>query len=373
MTAPLPSIPSPPGPSLSRRSVILGLSSTVLSGAASAMPTTLESRMLETPRHATHYLDCGPADGPLMIFLHGFPSIGLIWRAQMEAFAADGWHCVAPDMRGFGGSSAPAAKDAYTMKNIVADMVELHDHLGGKPAIWVGHDWGSIVTGAVAAHEPRRTRGVVLASWAYFPSGNSLSTLVSLVDRSIYPADQYPDGQWDYARYYSTNFDGAVADLEADPAAYLALAYQPGDPATIRSPSSMATVTRRGGRFGAQHRAPPTQPNPALWPPADFGVLVKAFKSRGFRGPCAWYTNDDANVAYAHDQADGGRLKQPVLFVNGDFDQVCSIAGNRQGDPMRAACSDLTEASLRAGHWLPLERKAELTQAIRTWIQSKNL
>ena len=45
----------------------------------------------------------GLADGPLMMFLHGWPSIGLMWRAQMEAFAADGWHCVAPDLRGFGG------------------------------------------------------------------------------------------------------------------------------------------------------------------------------------------------------------------------------------------------------------------------------
>ena len=46
-------------------------------------------------------------------------------------------------------------------------MAELHDHLGGKPALWVGHDWGSAVVGALAAHEPRRSRGVVLASLAY--------------------------------------------------------------------------------------------------------------------------------------------------------------------------------------------------------------
>ncbi|NEJ11105.1 alpha/beta fold hydrolase, partial [Rhizobium leguminosarum] len=112
--------------------------------------STLVSRVFSSPRHTTHYLESGPVGGPLIIFLHGFPSLSLIWRAQMDAFAADGWHCIAPDMRGYGGSSAPSNKDAYAMKEIVADMVELHDHLGGKPAIWVGHDWGSIVTGAVA-------------------------------------------------------------------------------------------------------------------------------------------------------------------------------------------------------------------------------
>ena len=52
---------------------------------------------------------------------------------------------------------------------------------------------------------------------------------------------------------------------------------------------------------------------------------------------------------------------------------ICSITENRQGEPMHAACSDLTVMNVRAGHWLPLERKAELIQAIRTWLQSKNL
>ena len=92
-----------------------------------------------------------------MILIHGWPSLGLMWRAPMDAFAADGWHCVAPDMRGYGGSSAPAATDAYTNEEVVADMAELHDHLGSKPAVWVGHDWGSVIVGPPSGlHRPRR-------------------------------------------------------------------------------------------------------------------------------------------------------------------------------------------------------------------------
>lgn len=331
------------------------------------------SRYLQTPRHTTHYLERGPTDGPLMVFVHGWPGIGATWRAQMAAFATDGWHCVAPDLRGYGRSSAPAARDAYTIEESVADMVELHDHLGGESAIWVGHDWGSIVVGAFAAHQPARCRGAVLTSWAYFPDGNSLSTLVPLVDRSIYPADRYPDGQWDYYRYYTTHFDAAVADLDADPAATLASIYRSGNPAAIRAVSPSATVTHNGGRFGDAHRAPPTEPDPALWPPADFDALVHAFRTTGFGPSCAWYLNDDANAAYARTAPDGGRLSQPILFVNGDFDQICSITGNRQGEPMRAACPNLTVRSLPAGHWLPLECKEEHLGAIRAWLLAEGL
>ena len=334
---------------------------------------SLASRTLSTPHHTTHYGECGPADGPLMIFLHGWPSIGLMWRAQTDAFAADGWRCVAPDLRGFGGSSAPAADNAYAIREVVADMVELHDHLGGGPAVWVGHDWGCAVVGALAAHEPARCRGVVLTSLAYQPGGHALPTLVPLVDRAIYPASQYPDGQWDYYRYYTTHFGAAVADLNADRAASLASIFRPGDPSGVGQVSPQATVTRQGGRFGARHRAPPTTPDPDLWPPADFDALVRAFEAHGFRSPCAWYLNDDSAVDYARQAPDGGRLSQPVLFVNGDFDQICTITGNHQSDPMRGACPDLTVTSLPAGHWLPLERKAELIQAMRAWLQSKKL
>jgi pimeloyl-ACP methyl ester carboxylesterase len=244
-----------------------------------------DDHTLSTPRQRTHYIEGGPAGGPLMIFLHGWPSIGLMWRAQMDAFAAEGWRCIAPDLRGYGRSSAPAPNDAYTIEEVVADMAELHDHLGGKPAIWVGHDWGSVVAGALAAHEPERSRGVVLTSLAYFPDANALPTLVPLVDRTIYPADQHPDGQWDYYRYYTTHFEAAVADLDADQAASLASVFQTGSPATIGKVSPNALVTRNGGRFGATHRAPPTQADPALWPPADFDVLVRAFTAHGFRPP----------------------------------------------------------------------------------------
>ncbi len=196
-----------PTPAFSRRNLLVGgtaLGATLLlgrmaeaerfAGAAQAgaplgRTQSLTARTFSSPRHTTRYWEAGPADGLLMIFLHGWPEIGLIWRAQVEAFASEGWHCVAPDMRGYGGSSAPTAAEAYALKEIVEDMVELHDHLGARPAIWVGHDWGSPVAGALAAHHAMRSRGIVLISLPYFPAGFGLPSVLPLVDRQLYPAD----------------------------------------------------------------------------------------------------------------------------------------------------------------------------------------
>ncbi len=329
----------------------------------------LAARSFRSTRHTTCYWQSGPIDGPLLIFLHGWPGIGLMWRAQIEAFAAEGWHCVAPDMRGYGGSSAPQGSKAYALKEIVDDMAELHDHLGGRPAIWVGHDLGSPVAGALAAHHARRSRGVVLTSVPYFPQGFALSSLLPLIDRKLYPADQYPDGQWSYYRFYLTHFDQTVTDFDADIAATLAVIYRPGDPGSVGKVYRSALIAQRGGWFASAHRAPSMPPDPALWPAADFDTAVEAFRGTGFRPANAWYLNDSANTAYAHAAPDGGRLHQPVLFINGDFDGLCDITRCRLGEPMRGACPDLSVTNLAAGHWLPLERKSETIQAIRSWLE----
>jgi pimeloyl-ACP methyl ester carboxylesterase len=333
----------------------------------------LAVRTFRSPRHTTCYWEAGPIDGPLMIFLHGWPGIGLMWRAQVEAFASEGWRCVAPDMRGYGGSSAPTASEAYALNEIVGDMVELHDHLGARPAIWVGHDWGSPVAGALAAHHGARSRGVVLMSVPYFPEGFALPTLLPLIDRQFYPADRYPDGQWDYFRFYQTHFDQTVADLEADIPATLASIYRRGNPAVAGQMAPSASVTLRGGRYGAAHRAPPTPPDLGLWPAADFDALVDAFHASGFRPVNAWYLNDAANIAYTRAAPGGGGLRQPVLFINGGWDLICDVTRSRLGEPMGLACRDLSVTNLEAGHWLPLECKTESVQAIRSWLKTKGL
>jgi pimeloyl-ACP methyl ester carboxylesterase len=308
-----------------------------------------------------------------MIFLHGWPEIGLMWRAQMEAFASEGWRYVAPDMRGYGGSSAPTGYEAYALKEIVEDMVELHDHLGARPTIWVGHDLGSPVAGALAAHHSKRSRGVVFTSVPYSPESFALPSLLPLIDRKVYPADQYPDGQWDYYRFYLTHFDQTVTDFDADILATLSVIYRSGSSESVGKVYGSALITRNGGWFGSAHRAPSIPPDPALWPAADFSALVKAFRVTGFRPGNAWYLNDDANIAYARSAPDSGRLHQPGLFVNGDFDAICDITRTRLGDPMRSTCQDLSVTTVPAGHWLPLERKTELVQVMRSWLKTKKL
>src|SRR5260370_7526347 len=82
-------------------------------------------------------------EGPLVLLCHGWPELSYSWRHQIAALAAAGFHVAAPDMRGFGRTSAPADIGAYSIFDTVGDMVALVATFGEKRAAIVGHDWGA--------------------------------------------------------------------------------------------------------------------------------------------------------------------------------------------------------------------------------------
>jgi pimeloyl-ACP methyl ester carboxylesterase len=95
-------------------------------------------------------------DGEPVVLLHGWPDTADLWRHQVPALLAGGYRTIAPDLRGFGGSSRPAQVDAYTASRLVGDVVGLLDRLGVEQAHLVGHDWGAAIGWLSAALAPRR-------------------------------------------------------------------------------------------------------------------------------------------------------------------------------------------------------------------------
>ena len=329
----------------------------------------LRGGIVETARHRTAYLEAGPADGPLMIFVHGWPGLGLIWRRQLEHFAAAGWRCVAPDMRGYGGSSVPTRIADYAVREITADLVELHDALGGAPALWVGHDWGCAPVWSLAAHHAGRCRGVIAMCVPYLARGMTLANLAATVDRDRYPADAYPVGQWDYWLYHREHAGASASSLEADVTATLAALYRRTSPDVVGKPSRFADVRVRGGFFGRQGRAPPTIPDETMLSGADYDAFVAAFERTGFRGANAWYLNDAANTDFAAEAPRFGRLALPVLFLHAAWDTVCDTVHSALADPMREDCADLSEATIKAGHSVMLEAPDAVNEAMNIWVR----
>src|SRR5499427_2156911 len=93
-------------------------------------------RSVETNGIRMHIAEAGR--GPLVVLCHGFPESWYSWRHQLRALADAGYHAVAPDMRGYGGSDQPEAIDQYTLFHIMGDMVGLLDAMGAKQEVIAG-------------------------------------------------------------------------------------------------------------------------------------------------------------------------------------------------------------------------------------------
>lgn len=107
-------------------------------------------------------LDTGPRDAPALIFLHGFPESHRTWRHQI-AHLSSRFRCIAPDQRGYRGSSKPEGVENYTPDKLIGDIFQLADALGVQQFTILGHDWGGAIAwgAALLGQGTRVTRAVI--------------------------------------------------------------------------------------------------------------------------------------------------------------------------------------------------------------------
>lgn len=106
--------------------------------------------------------DVGPRDAPVLIFLHGFPESHRTWRHQI-AHLSSRFRCIAPDQRGYRGSSKPEGMENYTPDKLIGDIFQMADALGVQQFTILGHDWGGAIAWGVAllGQGTRVTRAVI--------------------------------------------------------------------------------------------------------------------------------------------------------------------------------------------------------------------
>jgi pimeloyl-ACP methyl ester carboxylesterase len=123
---------------------------------------TLEHHLVQTNGITLHVVQAGPADGELVILLHGFPEFWYGWRRQIDALAKAGFRVWAPDQRGYNLSEKPQGVRHYGIDTLAADVVGLIDAAGRERAVIAGHDWGAAVTWHTAITHPDRVRRIAV-------------------------------------------------------------------------------------------------------------------------------------------------------------------------------------------------------------------
>ncbi len=128
----------------------------------SAAGSPTRSIEIEVGRLGFDAIEAGPSDGPLAIFLHGWPEFADMWTPIVEMLGAQGRRAVAVDQRGYSPRARPSATSEYAIDKLVGDVFGFADALGVTTFDLVAHDWGGIVAWIAAAVGPSRIRSLTV-------------------------------------------------------------------------------------------------------------------------------------------------------------------------------------------------------------------
>ncbi len=319
------------------------------------MVLTSTERFVHTNGVTLRLVEAGEPGAPVVVLAHGFPELAYSWRHQIAALAAAGHHVLAPDQRGYGGSSAPAAIEDYDIVTLTCDIAGLLDDVGAERATIVGHDWGSIVAWGFPLLHPDRVARVAGLS-------------VPPVPRSLKPPTESFRTMFGDSFFYMLYFqEPGVADeeLARNPAATLGRLMQ-----NSGSDDSAMVRMLAPGPEGFIERMPEAEGLPDWITQREFDHYVREFTRTGFSGPLNWYRNLDRNwelMATSSPAVRAATITAPALFIGGTADPVLSFM-----DPSRA--TEVVTGSYRqvliagAGHWVQQERPAEVNTALLEFL-----
>jgi pimeloyl-ACP methyl ester carboxylesterase len=271
--------------------------------------------------------EAGTPGDPVIILAHGFPELAYSWRHQIPVLAAAGYHVLAPDQRGYGGSTSPDAIEDYDIHALSADLVGLLDNVEAQQAVFIGHDWGALLVWQTALLHPGRVAAVAGLSVPPVPRARSLPT-------EAWRKKFGPD-------FYMLQFQEpgrADAAMAADPAA-----------------------TMRGLFAGT-----PDGPLPDWMSADEFDHYVTEFTRTGFTGGLNWYRNYDRNWATTQHLADA-TISAPALFVGGTADPFLATMRPERAREVAVGAyrQELIEG---AGHWIQQDSADEVNRLVSEFL-----
>jgi pimeloyl-ACP methyl ester carboxylesterase len=314
---------------------------------------TSTHRLVETNGVTLRVMEAGDRGAPVVVLAHGFPELAYSWRHQIPALADAGFHVLAPDQRGYGGSSRPTAVEAYDIVALTGDVAGLLDDVGVEKATIVGHDWGSVVATNFPLLHPDRVSACAALSVPPIPRPLTR------------PTQAWREAFGDNFFYILYFQEPGPADAEFD-----------GDPARamrrlmggIRSTDGTNVFLEMAtpGPAGFIERLPEPDGRPEWITQDEVDHYVAEFTASGFTGPLNWYRNFDRNWELT-ETTPSAKIDVPTLFIGGTADPALAMTPR---DRVRDVVSGPYREVLieGAGHWLQQERPAEVNAALLDFL-----
>ncbi len=293
-------------------------------------------------------IEAGDRGAPVVVLAHGFPELAYSWRHQIPALADAGYHVLAPDQRGYGGSSKPVAVDAYNVVELSADIVGLLDDVDAERAVLVGHDFGGVVAWTAPLLHPDRFAGIAGLSFPPVPRSRVPTTQAF---RKVFGENFF------YILYFQEP-GPADAELSRDPATTMRRLM--GSLTTTDEAAGLRMLTP--GPEGFIDRIPEPDGLPDWISQDEFDYYVDEFTHSGFTAPLNWYRCFDRNWELTA-TTPAATISVPSLFIGGAADPTLVYTPRHR--VREVVAGDYRELMVDgAGHWIQQERPNEVNELL---------
>lgn len=296
----------------------------------------------------------GPASGPVVWLLHGFPECWYSWRHQMHALSAAGYRVMVPEMRGYGQSSAPKDAAAYDIITLCGDIQQAMDYFDQQQVAVIGHDWGAPVAWHLALLEPQR---VIAVGGLSVPYGGRPKRPAIEVMRELY------QDRFHYMLYFQ-QADRAEQELAEDIPRTMRIIMQ--GLSSTEGGNSLVQDKAADARWLDDQQDPGQAP--AWCPPEAFAVYVQTFARSGFHGPVNWYRNFERNWERTAHLA-GQQIRQPALFAIGDRDPVGELEAYTIKKMPGIVPRVEQHLVADCGHWIQAEQAEKVNQLLSDFLR----
>jgi pimeloyl-ACP methyl ester carboxylesterase len=291
-------------------------------------------------------------EGPAVLFCHGFPDTSYTWRQQMKAIASAGYRAIAPDMRGYGRSSAPADAILYTPLHTAGDLVGLLDALNIPSAVIVGHDWGAAHAWNAALMRPDLFKAVFCMSVPYVPRG----------EVSVFERMRKSSHQNDF--YMFEQMRPEADQMWADAAVTI--------PGVLYWASGSAPTDKRWSPMDPARSLHRPAPGPLpFWAEPDYVAHnITEFQRTGFHGGLNYYRAAEPYF-YLSGAWKGAKITQPSFYIAGKADGLRGLYPpvEKLGAGLPGLVGSLEIDNV--GHWVQHEASAVVSDQLVKFLRTR--